>query len=44
MEVSSWLEVFSASQCPLSVGLSTPAVCRWKAEILGASVQLQQKQ
>lgn len=31
MEVSSWLEVFSASQCPLSVGLSTLAVCRWKA-------------
>ncbi len=31
MEVSSWLEVFSASQCPLSVGLSTLAVCREKS-------------
>lgn len=28
MEVSSWQEVSSASQCLLSVGLSTPAACR----------------
>lgn len=31
MEVSSWPEVFSASRCPLSVGLSTLAVCEFKA-------------
>lgn len=30
MEVSSWLKVFSASLFPLSVGLSTPAVCQRK--------------